>query len=111
MPAGGVQMREEMKKLTQLKPAVAAFGQEQETLKASDGVREKLLAALKTCDEQVSAIKGEEEKQRAHVNELRSKEASKSVDISALYKEREECWCGLPAIAVQAGSHFPTALC
>lgn len=85
-------MREEMKKLTQLKPAVAAYGQEQETLKASDSVRERLLAALKTCDEQVTAIKAEEEKQRAHVNELRGKEASKQVDISALYKEREECW-------------------
>lgn len=80
-----------MKKLGGLKSVVGVYAQEEENLKGTDGTRQLILDRLKACDDHLSAIKSEEEKQRANMSELRGKEAARSQDIPALAKERDEC--------------------
>ena len=81
-----------MKRLASLKPMTGAYAKAQEDLKASDASRDQIMGSLKACDEKLSSIKGEEEQQRASVNEMRNKEA-KNQDVPALIKERDECRC------------------
>lgn len=85
-----VQTREEMKKLAALKPVVGAYAQEEEAFKATESTRQQILDRLRACDDQMNGIKSEEEKQRAHVSELRSREAGTSQDLPTLAKERDE---------------------
>lgn len=82
--------RDEMKRLAGLKPLTGTYAKAQEDLKASDASRDQIMGSLKACDEKLTSIKGEEEQQRASVNEMRNKEA-KNQDVPALIKERDEC--------------------
>jgi hypothetical protein len=82
---------EDIKKLRQSRGSIGTYTQKLDQLEQDDSSRGSMVGNIKAFDDQLNAIKKEEDQLREKLTAIRAKESNEGSDIGSLISERDEC--------------------
>lgn len=82
---------EDIKKLKASRATVDTYSQKLEQLELDDSSRNEMLDTIKQLDDELNALKQEEDSLRDTLSDIRAKETEQGSDFGSLIAERDEC--------------------